>query len=206
MALEKKAIYIIIATVSLYILILVFFLLTPFTDGFNFVIRFGALFGFTSLFITTLMTPFVVQLYKIFGSSFIRIHHLFSIAGLILITLHPVAFAISRLDITVFVPVFDTWYGFWSLGGRLALILIYIAVIGALLRKKLTKNWRIIHILNYVALFLIYVHGVLIGSDFQNIGIFIIFTIMIVMSFGVLLYKRYLSFKRKKGKSKSRDL
>ena len=203
MPLKKEALYLIAVTLSLYIVILVFFLLTPFTDGFNFVIRFGAIFGFTSMFIATMMTPFVVQLYKIFGKPFIKMHHIYSITGLILVTIHPIAFAIFRLDITVFIPDFNSWYGFWSLGGRLALILIYIAVIGAVLRKKIKKNWRIIHILNYVALFLAYVHGVLIGTDFQNIGILIIFTIMIVLSFGVLFFKRYLIYKRKKGKRKT---
>ncbi len=197
MPLKKEAIYIITATLSLYILVTVFFLLTPFTDGFDFIIRFGALFGFTSMFIATMMTPFVVHLYKIFGKPFIKMHHIYSITGLILITLHPIAFAIFKLDITVFIPDFNSWYGFWSLGGRLALILIYIAVIAALLRKKIKKNWRIIHILNYIALFLAYVHGVLIGTDFQNLGILVTFTIMIILSFSVLIFKRYLSFKRK---------
>jgi len=164
MPLKKKAIIIITATVSLYILVLVFFFLTPFSDAFNFIIRFGALFGFTSMFIATMMTPFVVQLYKIFGKSFVKMHHIYSITGLILITLHPVAFAILRLDITVFLPDFSSWYGFWSLGGRLALIFIYLAILGALLRKKFIKNWRILHILNYVALLLAYIHGVLIES------------------------------------------
>ena len=203
MPLKKEAIWIIASTISLFILILVFFLLTPFTDAFNFIIRFGAIFGFASMFIATMMTPFVVQLYKIFGKPFIKIHHLYAIAGLILVTLHPVAFAIWKLDITVFVPNFTSWYGFWSLGGRLALILIYVAVLGALLRKKMTKNWRMIHALNYVALFLAYIHGVLIGSDFKNLGILIIFTIMIILSFGVLLLKRYLVYQRKMEKSKN---
>jgi len=198
MPLKKEAIIIIAATLSLYILVLVFFFLTPFSDAFNFVIRFGALFGFTSMFVATMMTPFAVQLYKIFGKPFIKMHHIYSIAGLVLITLHPVAFAIFKLDITIFLPDFSSWYGFWSLGGRLALLLIYIAVIGALLRKKFMKNWRYLHALNYVALFLAYIHGILIGTDFQNLGILIIFTIMIILSFSVLLFKRYLSFKRKK--------
>jgi len=198
MPLKKEAIIIIAATLSLYILVLVFFFLTPFSDAFNFVIRFGALFGFTSMFVATMMTPFAVQLYKIFGKPFIKMHHIYSIAGLVLITLHPVAFAIFKLDITIFLPDFSSWYGFWSLGGRLALLLIYIAVIGALLRKKFMKNWRYLHALNYVALFLAYIHGILIGSDFQNLGILIIFTIMIILSFSVLIFKRYLSFKRKK--------
>ncbi|MFW9877299.1 MAG: hypothetical protein ACFFG0_29765, partial [Candidatus Thorarchaeota archaeon] len=94
MPLKKEAILIIASTLSLYILILVFFLLTPFSDVFNFVIRFGAIFGFTSMFIATMMTPFVVQLYKIFGKPFVKVHHLYSIVGLILITLHPVTYAI----------------------------------------------------------------------------------------------------------------
>jgi len=195
---KKKAIYVIIPILCLYILILILFLLTPFTDAFSFIIRFGALFGFTSMFIATMMTPFVVQLYKIFGRPFVKIHHIFSITGLVLITLHPVMFAISEMNLLVFIPVFSSWIRFWELGGRLALILIYIAVIGALLRKKVRKNWRIIHALNYVALFLAYVHGVLIGQDFRNVGILVIFTIMIILSFGVLIFKRYLIYKRKK--------
>ncbi len=195
---KKKAIYIIVPTVCLYILVLVLFLLTPFGTAYDFFIRFGALFGFTSMFVATMMTPFAVQLYKIFGKPFVKIHHIYSITGLLLITLHPVVFAISVFDITVFIPDFTSWIDFWRLGGRLALILIYLAVIGALLRKKLTKYWRILHILNYAALFLAYVHGVLIGTDFQNIGILIIFSCMIIVSFGILAFKRYISFKRKK--------
>ena len=75
MPLKKEAIWIIASTISLYILILVFFLLTPFTDVFNFIIRFGAIFGFASMFIATMMTPFVVQLYKFFESiKDIKIH------------------------------------------------------------------------------------------------------------------------------------
>ena len=198
MPLKKEAIIIITTTLITYILVLVFFFLTPFSDAYNFIIRFGAIFGFTSMFIATMMTPFAVQLYKIFGKPFIKIHHIFSIAGLLLITLHPVAFAIFKVDIAVFIPDFSSWYGFWSLGGRLALILIYVAVIGALLRKKFMKNWRYIHALNYVALFLAYVHGVLIGTDFQNLGILIIFTVMIILSFGILIFKRYQIYKRKK--------
>ena len=195
---KKKAIYIIVPTVCLYILVLVLFLLTPIGTAYDFFIRFGALFGFTSMFVATMMTPFAVQLYKIFGKPFVKIHHIYSITGLLLITLHPVVFAISVFDITVFIPDFTSWIDFWRLGGRLALILIYLAVIGALLRKKLTKYWRILHILNYAALFLAYVHGVLIGTDFQNIGILIIFSCMIIVSFGILAFKRYISFKRKK--------
>ncbi len=199
---KKEAIYLILPTIGLYILILILFLSTPFYSVADFFVRFGAIFGFTSMFIATMMTPFVVQLYKIFGRPFVKIHHVYSVTGLLLITLHPLIYAVSADNIAVFVPDFTSWYGFWSLGGRLALILIYIAIFGSLLRKKLIKSWRIIHALNYVALFLAYIHGVLIGTDFQNISILITFTIMIILSFGVLGYKRYVIYKRKMRKSK----
>ncbi|MFX1388515.1 MAG: hypothetical protein ACFE9Z_00460 [Promethearchaeota archaeon] len=200
---KKEAIYLILPTLGLYILIIVLFFSTPFHSVSDFFVRFAAIFGFTSMFIATMMTPFVVQLYKIFGKPFVKIHHIYSITGLLLVTLHPLIYAVSVDNIAVFVPDFTSWYGFWSLGGRLALILIYIAIFGSLLRKKLIKSWRIIHALNYVALFLAYIHGVLIGTDFQNLGVLITFTIMIILSFGVLGYKRYLIYKRKSGKKET---
>jgi hypothetical protein len=199
MSLKKEAIFLILPTIGFYILILIFFLLTPFSSVSDFFVRFGAIFGFTSMFVATMMTPFAVQLYKIFGKPFVKIHHIFSITGLLLVTLHPLVYAVSVDNIAVFIPDFTSWFGFWSLGGRLALILIYIAILGAFLRKKFTKGWRVIHALNYAALFLAYIHGVLLpGTDFQNVGILIIFTCMIILSFTTLIYKRYMSFKRKK--------
>jgi hypothetical protein len=198
--LKKEAIYIILPTLGLYILIIILFLSTPYSSVADFFIRFGAIFGFTSMFVATMMTPFVVELYKIFGKPFVKIHHVYSIMGLLLVTLHPLIYAVYVDSIAVFVPDFTSWVGFWSLGGRLALILIYIAIFGALLRKKLMKGWRIIHALNYAALFLAYIHGVLIGTDFQNIGILITFTIMFILSFGVLGYKRYITYRGKRGK------
>jgi predicted ferric reductase len=162
----------------------------------NFTIRFAALIGYTSMFLATIMTPFMVELYKIFGKPFIKQHHLYSILGLVLITIHPVSFAISKLDITVFIPVFYPWIDFWELAGRPALILIYIAVVAAILRKKI-KKWKWIHFLNYLALLFGYVHGVLIGTDFQNPGILIIFTAILILLFVTFGLKRYQNFKRK---------
>ncbi len=197
MELNIKSTIIIACIISLLVLEFILLILTPFPDLFNFLIRFAALFGFTSMFLATATTPFMVELYKIFGKSFIKIHHLFSISGLVLITVHPVAFAISVLDITVFIPVLFPWDQFWTLAGRPALIIIYIAVLAAILRKKFPDHWRLFHFLNYIALFFGYVHGILIGTDFQNPGIFILFTAMIIVSFVTFGVKRYKIYKRK---------
>jgi predicted ferric reductase len=127
----------------------------------------------------------------------------FSVIGLILVTVHPLAFAIVTNAPEAFIPKFDSWIVFWNLAGRPALYLIYISVIAVLIRKKISQNiWRILHGLNYVALVFGYFHGVLIGTDFQNLGIMITFTAMFVISMEVLIYRRYQKYifnQKKKG-------
>jgi sulfoxide reductase heme-binding subunit YedZ len=189
-----------LAIISLYILVSILFILTAIRDSYDFFVRIFALLGFTSLFIASMMSPFMVQIYKYFGKKFINIHHFFSIIGLILITIHPVAFALSKMDITVFVPVFYPFYDFWLLAGRPALILIYIAVVAGTLRNKIPIYWKHIHVLNYVALFFGLIHGILIGTDFKNPAILILFSIMTICVFCGLIYKRYTIFKRNKKK------
>ncbi len=198
MEFSKKAIVLIFINLLLFIFVFILFLLTPPSDAFSFFIRLGALFGFTSMFIATTMSPFMVQLYKIFGKPFVKQHHIYSIFGLIMVTLHPVVFAISVMNILVFIPDVSSWLAFWELAGRPALIIIYIGALAAILRTKIKKYWRFFHYLNYIALIFAYVHGVLIGTDFQNPGIFTLFTIMLVISIGTFGYKRYQTYTRKR--------
>jgi len=197
MDLNKRAIGLISINLLLFIAVFIFFLLTTIQDAFDFFIRLGALFGFTAMFIATTMSPFMVQLYKIFGKPFIKLHHIFSIFGLIMITLHPVMFAISKMDITVFIPDVSSWISFWELAGRPAFFIIYIAALAAILRKSIQKYWRVFHVLNYIALLFAYIHGVLIGTDFQNFGILILFSAMLIISISSFALKRYQTYSRK---------
>jgi len=197
MELNKKAIGLISINLVLFIVVFILFLFSPTSDVFSFFVRLGALFGFTAMFIATTMSPFMVELYKIFGKPFVKLHHIYSIFGLIMVTLHPIVFAISSLDILVFIPDVSSWIAFWELAGRPAIYLIYLASLAALLRTKMKKYWRVFHYLNYIALIFAYVHGVLIGTDFQNLGIFILFTAMLVISIGTFGLKRYQTYKRK---------
>ena len=121
--------------------------------------------GYVSIFLTILSSAYMRELYRLLGRPFLWGHHVLAISGLVLIALHPTALAIETASAAVFVPRFDSWYVFWLLGGRPALYLIAVASIGALLRKRWRKNWRTIHILNYVAFALGTVHAVLIGTD-----------------------------------------
>ncbi|MGM0365204.1 MAG: hypothetical protein ACQEP5_01565 [Actinomycetota bacterium] len=170
--------YLILTLIALiFIAIALLKLTAPPPTVFNFFIRLFALWGYTAMAIAATFTPFLKEITKIFGKSFIKLHHFFAFSGLALITLHPISSAIEAMDLSVFVPVFDSWLGFWVYAGRPALILLYIALIAALFRRKI-KPWRIIHGLMYVVLLFGFVHGILIGTDFANLGILVIFSVL----------------------------
>lgn len=159
--------YILIGTlVALYAMLSILYVLTQLAHDSGLVRFFGS-FGITSLFIASIMSAFLRQVYKALGVAFLKLHHLFAIAGLVLVTLHPVSLAFMR-GIQVFVPDFSSWYSFWSLAGRPALYVIYGAVTAVLLKRLLKKSWRIFHALLYVALLFGVVHGVLLGPSFAN--------------------------------------
>jgi predicted ferric reductase len=126
------------------------------------------LLGYIALFLSILSSAYMKQLFRLFGRPFIQVHHILSVSGLIMIALHPISLAIDAADAGVFVPKFDSLDIFLTLGGRPALYLVGVAALAAVGRKTLGQNWRIIHFLNYVAFWLITVHAIRIGRDFQN--------------------------------------
>lgn len=143
----------------------------------------------------TLITPFLKEVTQVFGKPFLRIHHAFSILGIVCITLHPVFNAVQRLSLSVFVPRFDSWETFWRLAGRPAFIILYIALLAAILRAKAPKYWRPFHALMYVALLFGIVHANLIGDDFENLGIMIIFNALFLLSIASFALKRYKNYR-----------
>jgi predicted ferric reductase len=126
-----------------------------------------------------------------------RIHHYFAAAGLVLITLHPIALAIERLNPAVFIPTVGSLELFIINGGRQALIIIYIAFVAVLLRRQMPRYWRIFHALMYVALFFGILHANLIGRDFENLYILITFNALFVASIAAFVIKRYQSYRLK---------
>ena len=187
--------------ILLYVLVTVLALFTFYYDPLNFVIRLCALYGFISLAIATAMTPFLKEITQAFGRPFLRIHHLFAIFGLIFATLHPVLFAIEQMNLTVFIPRFDSWLIFWELAGRPALYILYIAVAAGLLRMMIPRYWRYFHWLMYIVLTFVIVHGNLIGTDFQNLGILIIMNVLYVIAIAAFFLKRYQTYLRAKKRS-----
>ena len=200
MALRKEGTLAILGIIALTVLVA--FLVLPEAlpeiaeeDGLVHVfVRVFGLYGFLFIGVATLTTPFLAGVTRVFGRPFLRVHHAFSILGVVFITLHPVFNALQRASLSVFVPRFDSWTIFWMLAGRPALIILYIAVVAALLRFKAPRHWRAFHTLMYIVLLFGIVHGSLIGDDFENIWLMVIFDSLFVASMASFVIKRYRNY------------
>jgi predicted ferric reductase len=159
---------------------------SPFTSG----IRFAGLAGFILLAVAAIMIPWSREIYRNFGTSFGKFHHIFAVSGLILITLHPVLLAIRLMNVSVFLLRFDSFQEFLLIAGRPALFLIYIAVTGVLLRRFIPLYWRAVHALIWIALILGIIHGNLIGTDMKNPVISLLFNGLAVTAVGAFVLKR----------------
>jgi methionine sulfoxide reductase heme-binding subunit len=202
MILRKDVIFFIV-TVLLSLIISLTAFWVRFVDPFEFSIRLFGLLGFVALSIATIMTPFLKEITIFFKRPFIKIHHYFAAAGLIMITLHPVILAIQMLNPAVFIPNVDSIYLFLYFGGRQALIIIYVALVAVFVRRRLSSYWRPFHALMYLALFFGIVHANLLGTDFlQNIFIMITFNALFVASIAVFILKRWQLYKIGKRRKK----
>jgi sulfoxide reductase heme-binding subunit YedZ len=176
---------------ALYLAVPIAVLLHAPGDAFSLVIRIAALLGLLSIGIAILTTPFLARIRRTFGRSFLGVHHACAAAGLVLATLHPVLYAVQAADIAVFLPDFSSAYAFFSLGGRFALILIYVALAAVLLRRAVPKYWRVVHGLMYLALALGVIHGNLIGTDFSSPFIFAVYNSLFIVVVAAFVLKRW---------------
>ena len=190
MVLKKEfAFFAVIIAFALVISIFAFSLslINPLT----FFIRLLALNGFIALSIAAIMTPFLKEVSLLFKKTFTKVHHYFAAAGLVLITLHPLAVAIQTLNLRILLPNVASTYLFFLYGGSIALIAIYVALGAVLLRRKIVAYWRPFHMLMYLALFFGVVHANLLGFDLQNIYFKIIYDTLFATAVGVFALKRW---------------
>jgi predicted ferric reductase len=188
----------ILLVLALFTAVTVIMLLIPPLDLYLFTVRLLGIWGYLFMAIAAIMTPYLKQVTKNLGRPFLKVHHSFAYTGIVLIVAHPVLQAVYLRDHSIFLPDFSSWIMFWGLAGRPALIILFIALIGVLLRKKI-RPWRILHVLMYVMLLMGLVHGILIGTDFANRAILVIFYILfafVTFSFVLKRIQKYKSFKR----------
>jgi sulfoxide reductase heme-binding subunit YedZ len=156
----------------------------------NWAIRGAALLGYQSVFLAIVSSAYMRQLVRLFGRPFVQVHHVVSVSGLILITLHPLGVALDNATISVLVPRFESGLASLRLGGQLAWNLIALAALVALLRRSVGRPWRVVHRLNYVAFLSATVHANLIGTNLQYIVVRALSIVMALAIVGVFVQKR----------------
>jgi len=164
--------------------------LQPYGSPINWITRGAALLGYLAIFLAIVSSTYLRQLVRFFGRPFVQVHHILSVTGLILITLHPLSVAWSSMSLGVLLPRFDSWRVFLQLGGRPAWYLIAAAALAAALRRVIGQRWRAIHLLNYAAFLLGTVHAILIGTDFQQPVIKAVAIIMAIVVVATLIQKQ----------------
>jgi DMSO/TMAO reductase YedYZ heme-binding membrane subunit len=120
--------------------------------------------------LSILSSAYIRWLVGVFGRPFIKVHHLLSIAGLVLVALHPVGVMLDGGSASVLLPRFDSLLAFLQWGGPPALYLMGIAALTAALRRLIGKSWRTIHFLSYVAFLLATFHATMLGTEFTGGG------------------------------------
>ena len=178
------------AAVGLLVLLILYTLYrTPDTLAWT-LARAAALLGYSTLFLVIISTEYMREMRKLFGKPFLTVHHVLSVAGLALIISHPIVVALASRDVTVFVPQFTSLRTFFTLGGRVAWYLIFIAVFAALLRARIKSVWRFIHWLNYVAFALAFVHSWLLGTNISTSALRFIWPVMAGIVLLIWVHKR----------------
>jgi len=161
-------------------------------------LRAAALLGYSTLFLSILSSEYVREMRKLFGRPFMRVHHTLAVVGLVLMAVHPLAYAVISRSLSVFLPTVSTLRAFLTFAGRPALYLIWIAVLAAVARRRIKDVWKFIHWLNYLAFTLVFVHSRLLGEDMAAGPLRLISVAMVIIVLGVLVHKRLL---RRPGKA-----
>jgi sulfoxide reductase heme-binding subunit YedZ len=164
--------------------------LQPHGSPLNWFIRGLALLGYLTVFLTIVSSAYMRQVYRILGRPFVKAHHILSVTGLILLTLHPIGVAIQNATPAVFVPRFDSLSAFLQWGGAPAWYLIGLAALAAVLHETIGKNWRLIHALNYVAFAVATAHAFLLGSELQWLGMRVLLIVLISLATITFIQKR----------------
>jgi sulfoxide reductase heme-binding subunit YedZ len=187
---RRGSLYLFLTGAAGLVLVAILIALRPFGGPLNWGIRAAALLGYLAILLSVVSSAYMRELFLWLGRPFIKVHHIVSLTGLALVTLHPLGVAARSADLRVFLPDFSSPYLFFSLGGRPAWYLIGAAVLAAVFRKKVKDRWRLVHYLNYIAFFLATAHAIMIGTDFVSLllkGIAIVMALAVV---GVFVQKR----------------
>ncbi len=154
-------------------------------------VRGAAMLGYIYVFLACLSSAFLQDIVRYFGRPYLRVHHLVATIGLTLLTLHGLTVARDSRSLAIVLPRFGSVESFLMWGGPPAYILIWVAVIAAVMRLALGAGWRMLHWLNYIAFMLATAHALMIGPDFDHGAVRWAATAMALIVIAVFLSKRF---------------
>ncbi len=182
---------VIIVGVVIHLVVIVYALLDFVSSPLNMVTRSAALVGYLALFLAIMSYQYRREMLKMFGRPFLKVHHILSVTGLVLIVVHPTAFALQMGSLGVFAPIFSPLSDLLMLAGRPALYLFLIAAGAGVIRNRIKPSWKFIHYLNYLAFVLAFIHGALIGTDLGPGLLRWLFAIMALVVVAALIERRW---------------
>jgi predicted ferric reductase len=171
--------------------------LDPLSAPIEGVIRVAAVSGYLTIFVAALSSSHMRELTRFLGRAFVKVHHVASITALVALLVHAATVAWRGGSVSVVVPLLSSARAFFSQSGRPALWLILIAAAVALLRRKIGKQWKTIHRLNYLAFLLGTIHAQMLGLNFQHLAVRIVSAAMAAGVVVVFVLKRQTEARRK---------
>lgn len=153
----------------------------------NFFQRLIGLISFSLIFVQVVIGSMMPTLIEKLTSKLFRFHILEGIAIYMLIIAHPILGAINGVSLIFVFTREELLYNF----GRIAFSLFTIGVFAGLFRSQpfLIRHWKKLHILNYVAFYLVAIHSYFVGSDTRGFPFIILWWIAVVSVSGILVYK-----------------
>jgi Flp pilus assembly protein TadB len=100
------------------------------------IVRELALLGYIAVFLAIVSSHYKREVTKIFGRSFVNAHHILSVTGAVLLTMHPIGVAWDLLSAAVFIPVFHPVEDLFRNGGRIAWYVFAVGALTAVWRKR----------------------------------------------------------------------
>lgn len=167
----------------------------------RFLLRVAGVVAFELLFFQIILGSFMNKLIQIFGGWIFSLHILQGILTFTLLAIHPLFLVLFNYKVF---GRFDPFYAYVDLCGicktaddyyltlgRVAFWLVLIAVTAAKFRTipPLRKNWRMFHVLNYVAFLLVAIHAKLLGTDVNTAPFSYFWLGSVTVVGGIILWK-----------------
>lgn len=153
----------------------------------NFFQRLVGLVLFSLIFAQVVIGSLMSKLVEKLTAKLFRFHIVEGIVSYILMIAHPVLGAINGVSLIFVFTREELLYNF----GRAAFSLFTIGVFAGLFRSQpfLIRHWKKLHVLNYIAFYLIAIHSYYVGSDVQTFPFIILWWIAVISVTTIIVYK-----------------